>query len=226
MHVTFGDVSFDDGARQVCRGAREIHLTRKAFDLLAFLLGRRPNAVPKEVIHAHLWPGTFVSEANLQSLISEIRDAIGDNARKPRFIRTVHGVGYAFIGTPVEDARLASENPARGVRAWLIGEMGRVPLLEGEVVLGRGADDVIEFDSPTVSRRHARILVGEQITLEDLGSKNGTFVRDRSVKQPVRLSDGDRIRIGSFLLTFRARSSARQTKTASTEPSRRQHRPK
>lgn len=216
MKVTFGDIRFDSETRQLWRCSEEIRLTRKAFELLAFLLELRPNAVSKEDIHARLWPDAFVSEASLQSLISEIRDAIGDDARKSSFIRTVYGFGYAFSGTVVGAWETRPETQARVVRAWLIGDLGRVPVFDGENVLGRTGPDVIEFDSTTVSRRHARIEVGDQATIEDLGSKNGTYVDEQRVTGPVRLADGNRIRVGSFLLTFRVVSAADSTETQTT----------
>jgi pSer/pThr/pTyr-binding forkhead associated (FHA) protein len=80
-------------------------------------------------------------------------------------------------------------------------------------VLGRvGAGAAL--DSPTVSRHHARIVVvGEAATIEDLGSKNGTFVNDEAVTSLRNLKDGDRVRVGSFLLTFRLGSLNASTLT-------------
>jgi pSer/pThr/pTyr-binding forkhead associated (FHA) protein len=73
------------------------------------------------------------------------------------------------------------------------------------------------LDSPSVSRRHALIRVaGDRATIEDLGSKNGTFVGDRQVTSRVRLNDGDQVRLGSFLLTFRLARPADATSTQST----------
>lgn len=214
MRFRFGDVLLDLGARQVWRGGEEVRLTRKAFELLALLAERRPNAVSKQDIHTRLWPDTFVSEVTLQSLVFEIREAIGDRARKPRFIRTVHGFGYAFSGPVEEVGAAATQRPVRG---WLIGEMGRLPLFDGDNVLGREGDDVIALASPTVSRRHAAITLGETAVLEDLGSKNGTFLRDTPVAGPVPLADGDRLRLGSVLLTFRlAPTGADSTETVTS----------
>ena len=66
----------------------------------------------KDDIHAQLWPDTFVSEVTLHSLMSELLRVLGDDAERPRFIRTVHGFGYAFVG-PVE---IAGWQPRR----WLV----------------------------------------------------------------------------------------------------------
>lgn len=214
MLLTFRDVSFDAPGRRVSRGGQDVKLTRKAFDLLAMLVERRPDAVSKEDIHARLWPNTYVAEITLHSLISEVRRAIGDDSNDPHFIRTVHGFGYAFIAD--SQGAPAPASAPRRVRGWLISENERLQVFEGENLYGRGDADVIELPSTTVSRRHARISFDEDPWIEDLGSKNGTFVGDRRVTSRVRLNDGDRVRFGSFLLTFRMAQSSDETSTQST----------
>ena len=73
----------------------------------------------------------------------------------------------------------------------------------GENILGR-EDDGVRIDSATVSRRHARICISDsEAVLEDLGSKNGTFVRGEPVLAPIRLNDGDEVRTGSVVFRFR-----------------------
>ncbi|HEY1308888.1 MAG TPA: winged helix-turn-helix domain-containing protein [Vicinamibacterales bacterium] len=213
--LDFRDLSFDAAIRQVSRGGREVKLTRKAFDLLALLIEHRPKAVSKDDIHSRLWPDTFVAEITLHSLVSEIRRSIGDHSGEPQFIRTVHGFGYAFIAPGGERIEAPSRGQRR-VRGWLIRDTERLHVFDGENLFGRGDAEVIELPSTTVSRRHARINVDEDVWLEDLGSKNGTFIGDRQVTGRVRLSDGDRVRFGSLLMTFRVVRSADATQTQST----------
>src|SRR5436189_2499544 len=98
MRVTFGDLAIDYERRQLMRHGEEVHLSGKAFALLDLLLQRRPNAVKRAEIISHVWPDTFVSPSNLATLVQEIRDALGDDARRPRFVRTIFAYGYAFIG--------------------------------------------------------------------------------------------------------------------------------
>ena len=87
---------------------------------------------------------------------------------------------------------------------WLINDGRRVPLHAGENILGRDEGEGIQLDSPTVSRRHARIFIGDRMaTLEDLDSKNGTFLRGERVSAAVPLANGDEIRAGSVVLRFR-----------------------
>lgn len=108
MRVLFGDCVFDSDARTLTRAGEPVRLSGKAFQLLELLLTERPRAVEKTELFAKLWPETFVSEANLASLVKEIRAAIGDDARAARFVRTVHRFGYAFSG-PVTETPEKSE---------------------------------------------------------------------------------------------------------------------
>jgi DNA-binding winged helix-turn-helix (wHTH) protein len=203
MTLRFGDIRVDAHARQLWRGAEIVHLPRKAFDLLLLLLEHRPDAISKEQIHARLWPGTYVSEASLQALISEIRQAIGDDGRRRAIVRTIHGVGYAFTADVIESDAPRPAAPEK-VLAWLIGELGRIPLRLGENLLGRGGEEVTEIDDTTVSRRHARLtLRHSDALLEDLDSKNGTWLRDERVTGTVVVADGDVVRFGSARFTFR-----------------------
>jgi DNA-binding winged helix-turn-helix (wHTH) protein len=103
MSLRFGDFVLDSGARQLWRGREERHLGPKAFELLELLLRNRPNVLSKDRLHDHLWPGTFVSGSTLATVVGEIRAALDDDAASPRFLRTVHGVGYAFCGEASEE---------------------------------------------------------------------------------------------------------------------------
>jgi WD40 repeat protein/DNA-binding winged helix-turn-helix (wHTH) protein len=105
MAVSFGDFAFDQERRQLLRAGKPVPLETKAYELLGLLLSRRPNALSKAQIHGVLWPGTFVSESALARLVTQLRAACADDAQAPRFIRTVHGFGYAFCG----DAREAGD---------------------------------------------------------------------------------------------------------------------
>lgn len=231
VRLRLGDLTFDPDARQLLRGGNEVHLSPKAFELLKTLIDQRPRALSKNELHEHLWPKTFVSEANLASLIGEIRVALGDNARQPRFIRTAHRFGYAFCGESLDasgradrrgsltdEARTGSASPSDESSTatsfcWLIRDGKRLPLGSGENILGRESDDGgIRLDSPTVSRRHARISISvDGASLEDLGSKNGTFLRGEPVTAVVPIIDRDEIRVGSVVLRFRSTSGSRTT---------------
>ena len=201
MTVCFGPFTLNLDTRQLARGPSEVHLSTKAFDLLTMLMRDRPNVISKAVLQQRLWPDTFVAEANLSNLVVEIRQALDDSSRDPKYIRTVHRVGYAFCG------EATAPRWAGAPQCWVEWGTQRFPLHAGEYVIGRDPDAAIRIDASTVSRRHARIIVdGTGATLEDFGSKNGTFHGEARVSTPVALADGDAIRIGSQLLTFRSRT--------------------
>ncbi len=216
MRLQFDDLIFDSETRQVWTGKKDIRLSPKAFDLLALLIARRPKAVSKGDIREHLWPGTFVSDSNLPSLMSEIRDAIGDHRRKPGLLRTLHGFGYAFQaeqGAATQQLNATGDVP----NGWLVGSTAEVALLAGDNIIGREGEGLILVKSSTVSRKHARIAIDASgAVVEDLGSKNGTYVNDRRINLPTPIVDGDQVRIGSLLFTFRLSQGNETTETQSS----------
>jgi len=206
MRIVFGPFILDLDTRQVTRDGREIHLTTKAFDLLGVLALDRPKVLSKAVLQERLWPATFVAEANLSNLVAEIREALGDSARVPLYIRTAHGFGYAFCGSAVVIG--PCDLRPEGRSCWLEWDGRRWPLAVGEHVIGRDPDVEISVDQSTVCRRHARLVVTtEGAVLEAFVSKNGTFLGGERVSAPVQLADGDAIRVGSVQMTFRVRTS-------------------
>ena len=198
----FGRFELDCDTRLLLGAGVEIHLSPKAFELLAILLTNRPRALSKAELLNHLWPSTFVEETNLAGLVAEIRRALGDSAIRPVYLRTVYRFGYRFIGD-VADSPGAERLPPSVARALLVFENREMLLLEGANIIGRAPDATILCDVSGVSRHHARIVVSNGVaTLEDLGSKNGTYLKQERVTS-ARLSDGDEIRLGTASLTFR-----------------------
>jgi len=115
-------------------------------------------------------------------------------------LRTVHGFGYSFIGDPVDEENGAHSanlrfRVVRGKRTFL--------LFEGENVLGRDPEARVSIDHASVSRHHARISIRNgKAEIEDLRSRNGTFVSGRSVTAAAALEDGDVIGLGPVTLVF------------------------
>ena len=218
MKIRFEPFTLDLDTRQLLEGSREVHLAPKAFDLLAMLAVDRPKVLSKAVLQERLWPRTFVAEANLSNMVAELRAALGDRARAPRLIRTAHGVGYAFCAEAVNSPRLRETIPDRP-SCWLEWNRRRFPLSIGSHVIGRDPDVEIRLDASTVSRRHARLVVtAEAVVLEDAGSKNGTFRGGHRLTSPVQLEDGDALRLGSLMLTFRVRAGVMSTDTHGQPP--------
>jgi DNA-binding winged helix-turn-helix (wHTH) protein len=209
VKVRFAEFELDTGARRLMEGGAEVHLTPKAFELLTALVEHRPDALSKAQLHDLLWPSTFVAESNLPALVNEIRTALHDSAADSRFVRTVPRFGYVFCGEVVEahtpPGHAALTAPAAGLSCWLILDASRIELRQGENIVGRDPHAHAWIDLPTVSRRHARIIIADgEARLEDLGSKNGTCLRGKRIDAAELLRDRDPILFGSIQVTFRA----------------------
>ena len=215
MRARFGEFVVDFETRQLIRDGRPVHLTPKAYQLLALLVEAQPRALSKEELQQGLWPSTFVDEANLSVVAAELRAALGDTARQSRYVRTVHGFGYA-LETEVtrETGRPARANrPATG-SWWLHSESVHVKLHDGENLVGRDLPIDVWLDSGGVSRKHARVLVeGTTAWVEDLGSKNGTWVNGQRIAERTEVPDGTEIRFGPVAMWLRWTVPAASTET-------------
>lgn len=90
----------------------EIPLRPKTFQALLYLVRNSQRLVTKDELTAHLWPDTAVTDDALVQCIVEMRKALGDQAREPRFVRTVPKLGYRFVGNVRE---VGTEVPGSGV---------------------------------------------------------------------------------------------------------------
>jgi len=144
---------------------------------------------------------------------ADLRSALGDDARHPRYGRTLHGFGYVFSGEAVDEAGPPpGASDARACR--LVWGAREIPLADGPHVLGRAPEAAVWIDSTKVSRHHARIVVsGGRATLEDLGSKNGTYLRGKRLEGPAELSEGDLICVGPVVLKFRSARALASTES-------------
>lgn len=215
MRFSFGEFVLNLGTRQVFRATEAIALSPKAFQLLELLVLRRPDALSKDELQKALWPDAFVGDTSLANLVNELRNAFGDEARDSRVIRTVHRFGYAFRA----HARILPAPAAGGAAApgcsLLWGDQ-EIALGEGENMIGRDPAAAVHIDDVSVSRYHARILInGTAVRIEDLGSKNGTYVRESLVAGAAPLRDGDDLRLGSVVMVFHRTETGAPTETAS-----------
>jgi DNA-binding winged helix-turn-helix (wHTH) protein len=193
------DYVLDFGSREVTRDGTVVPLSPKSFKLLEILAQQRPNAVSHDELRDKLWPDTVTGGTTLARLVSEARAAIGDTDGDDQVIRTVHRFGYALSATVTEVVAEPLNLAGCAVR-W---GTQLVPLAAGENVIGRAPGGIITLPSSKVSRRHARIVVTNgQAILEDLGSRNGTYLDDERLTCAAELKHGHRIGIGGALLVF------------------------
>lgn len=206
VRFRFGQFTLDLEQRQLFRAQEAQKISPKAFALLEVMARRSPGALSRNEIHGLLWPGEFVEDGSLHNLVSEIRRVLGEDRE---LLRTVPRFGYAL--TTESD----SSSGAMSRFCVVVGDV-RVPLRLGENILGRGPESDIPVELPGVSRQHARITTTDsEARIEDLGSKNGTFVGKRRVDSPATIQDGDEFFLGRAMLTFHI---DRRSLTTRTEP--------
>jgi class 3 adenylate cyclase/tetratricopeptide (TPR) repeat protein len=111
MRYVFGDYVLDTQRHELHYAGEPIKLRRKVFQVLIYLLAHRDRVIPKQELLERLWPDQFVGDATLTSCIKTLRKALEEQRRTPRFLRTLHGQGYRFVGAvevwehlPADDA--------------------------------------------------------------------------------------------------------------------------
>ena len=145
---TLGTVELDLGRYELRRFGRRVKLERKPMELLIFLVSRREQLVTREEIVRKLWRSDLFidSERNLNNIVRKIRTALGDDADKQRFVETVIGKGYRFIGpVSLKGAQypragldeVESIRQESGSALWERTSLAVLP----PILLGKGSDD-------------------------------------------------------------------------------------
>lgn len=173
MPIVFGDFTFDESRRQLLKAGIAIPLSPKAFQLLTTLTRACPAAVSKVELQEKLWPDTFVNEGSLPNLVTELRAALGDDAREPRFIRTLYGFGYSFTEPVREVSAQAPQQAGRRAghltTAAAFGAIAVVLLLASRSTTGLTAQTstpkfrsiaVLPFDTAGADRTDAHLGLG------------------------------------------------------------------
>lgn len=187
----------------ISREGSRIRLEPKVMDVLQCLSMRPGELVSKRELTDCVWQVEFISDNRLTRAIADLRRALGDDAATPRYVETIPTRGYRLVAE-VTGGPVATNALEETSRFKLEAADSSYALREGENVIGRGTEAQIRVESEWASRRHARIVVsGHDATIEDLGSKNGTFVRGVRVEEVVKLHDGDEIGIGRGVTVLR-----------------------
>jgi DNA-binding winged helix-turn-helix (wHTH) protein len=102
MPYRFGDFELSPEAYELRRAGRQVHLEPRVLEVLAYLVAHRDRLVTKQELLATLWPTEFVSESALTRAVRDARRALGDTGAAERWIDTVHGRGFRFVGAVTE----------------------------------------------------------------------------------------------------------------------------
>lgn len=113
-NLAFGDFLVDRADERLLGPHGPVKLGHKAFDLLLTLLEHKGRLVTKDELFSTVWDGTFVSESSLTTAIRELRRALGDQSRTPRYIESVYGRGYRFVAevAPAHSRPATTHSPA------------------------------------------------------------------------------------------------------------------
>ena len=209
-----GDWTVEPTLARIIRDGREVRLRPRAMDVLTVLALTAGKLVSKRELIDEVWRTEFVGDHALTQVIAELRAALGDDARNPSFIENIPRRGYRLVSpvTPVAESSVSSRGATMPFK--LETEDGSTPLIQGSNVIGRTEDADIRVDRTEVSRCHAMITVqGTTAIIEDLGSKNGTFVNGHQVAGPTPFSNGDEIWIGRSVARMRFLIEGEPTKT-------------
>jgi DNA-binding winged helix-turn-helix (wHTH) protein len=221
MAYRFGPFLYDGANRCLLRDGVEVPLTHKARELLLLFLENPGRLLPRERIVEEVWGETAVTDDAVGFQIAKLRRALGDHGDE--FLRMVRRAGYRWHADVQIEAAAPNRRPRsvalpRDPRFRLLLEDREVQLLEGANVIGRDSQSALWIDDASVSRRHAQVVVASGVAhLEDLGSKNGTYLNGRRISRREPLENGDKIRVGVMDVVFRTLSRLATTRSTPEE---------
>jgi len=214
-----GDWLVEPTLDRISRDDEVVQLRPRAMDVLACLAVAAGKLATKRDLIDAVWRTEFVSEHALTQVIAELRAALGDDARKPVYIENIPRRGYRLVAEVIPVAASMPVARHASVPFKLQGHDRDYPLSQGINIIGRTDDADIAIDRTEVSRCQARIVVsGTSATIEDLGSKNGTYLNGERLQGPAPLTNGDEIWIGRSVARLRFLVEGEPTMTEQTVP--------
>lgn len=182
---------------RLTRNGESIQIELKMMDVLVCLARNAGEVVTRGHLVDSVWDEGFVADNTITHAVAELRKAFGDSHRNPTFIETIHRRGYRLIAPVQFDEASSVMNAATRFSYLAIARGIEIPLIDGPNLIGRGPDTTIMIPSMKVSRHHANITVEhDAASLEDLGSKNGTYLNGAKIQDPVQLNGGDIVGVG------------------------------
>ncbi len=181
--ISFGPFRFEPPSGRLWSGEREVRLTPKAAAVLSALLARAGEPVSKEALFASVWPNTVVSDDALASCIQELRRALCDDPKEPRYIETRHRRGYRFVanlvppGDQTTPAPLAPSSETRGKPTIAVLPFDN---LSGDAEQEYFSDGITEDIITALSRHHSLLVIARGSTFAFKG--HGIDVRQVGVQ--------------------------------------------
>jgi DNA-binding winged helix-turn-helix (wHTH) protein len=183
----------------ITNGDVEVRLEIKVMELLVYLAHQGDRLVTRSELIDGVWGTEFICDNTLTHAISQLRAALGDDPRNPNFIQTIHRRGYRLLAAVVDLEGRGAADIAQPSHFRILTPTREIQLREGANLLGRAPGVTVRIDSIWVSRHHAKVEVElEDAVLEDLGSRNGTFVNGERVTEAATLISGDIISLGKL----------------------------
>ncbi|MDP9193974.1 MAG: winged helix-turn-helix domain-containing protein [Acidobacteriota bacterium] len=205
----FGDFELDLDRYELRRGGEVVKTEPRVLEVLNFLIEHRARVVPKEELLDTIWRDVHVSESAMTTAIRDIRRALADSSAEPRWIRTVYGRGFRFVGTIAEVPVAAAPPPAKPAPASKRKSIAVLPFTDLSPSRDQGhfCDGVAEELINTLTRIHELRVISRAMAfdfrsdddLRALGEKLGV---EHVLRGSVR-KDGERLRISVHLVDVR-----------------------
>ena len=180
----FGELQVDTAQACIRRGGAERHLRQQTFQVLVYLLEHRERLVTKEELLQEIWNGTAVTDDALVQCVVDIRRALGDDSRNPRFVKTIPKVGYRFIAEPdphvTESLTTVETEEVTSVTVEIEDELQVRKISQVSSALPLVAADQSTTHSLATSRRRRVALVAGIILLLVVVVSSAVYLRQRS----------------------------------------------